>query len=118
MTLFEHPLWPTLLPWLYLDPTKQSRWRIEVHRDIPSDVLAAAKLMAVHCPHCPALTNPVQQRDAWGSWYVRISCGSESCWRSGDTSDVAAAVQEAIRGTPRAWSGRLFDTAQPDTENL
>lgn len=107
MTLFEHPLWPTLLGFLYIRMGKHGlngpRHRIEVNHHAPVAVFD----MEVECAYCGRLMNPVRL-DARGAWTFNVSCPLAvrvKCARMPQSTAMAKAVRAAMQtAPPPAWS--------------
>jgi hypothetical protein len=98
MTIFEHPLWPTLLKHLYLrrgvNGVNGPRQRIEVRHDAPQTIFD----IEVSCAHCGALMHPIR-RDRRGAWTFNVSCPlavSVRCARMPESHATASAVRTAM----------------------
>lgn len=112
MTLFEHPSWSALLPYLFVRKGKLgvngARHRIEVQRGAPSWVFD----IRTTCAYCK---NEIQnvRVDARGGWTFNVSCPLEvsvKCARMPVTTAVCARIRDAINGrSPAAPPGSLFD---------
>lgn len=107
MTLFAHPLWPTLVSLLYLDQggvVNGPRQRIQVRKEYAP---AALLDMVVDCPNCgkPYLPVRVTKR---GVWTLNMSGkGDVDCRNSRACHLQADAVRAAMAGAPMA-EGSLF----------
>jgi hypothetical protein len=107
MTLFEHPAWPTLLRYLYLDQggrVNGPRQRIQVRKDAPRRLLE----MTADCPHCQRPYFPVRETQR-GVWTLNMSGkGDVACRNSKECHDQANDVRAAMTGAPVMARQRLF----------
>lgn len=102
MTIFEHPIWPTLRPFLYIrtgaNGLNGPRHRIEVSKDAPPAVFA----VHIACAHCGRDIVPVRV-DARGAWTFNLSCPLSvdmRCARMPETTAMATAVRQSMVGVP------------------
>jgi hypothetical protein len=108
MTLFTHPLWPTLLPYLFIDSTgtrvNGPRHRIEVGDGVPLAVFEIQTPCAN--PRCGQLIYNVR-RTQRGRITLNLSCPlavNYACARVPATRHLADRVRDAMAGTrPRAF---------------
>jgi hypothetical protein len=108
MSLFEHPLWPTLLGYLYIAPGRQGvngpRHRIQVRKSAPRSLLA----MTVECPHCHQLYFPVRETKRQ-VWTLNMSAkGDVVCRNSAECHAQAGRVRAAMAHAPEPIGALLF----------
>jgi len=104
--LFDHPLWPTLLRFLYLDcdnGVNGPRHRIEVAKAAPRTLLD----MVVACAYCHRPIHPVRetQRRVWTLNHACPLAQRYSCARQRATRAQAEAVRTAMGLRSRASRG-------------
>jgi hypothetical protein len=109
MTIFEHPLWPTLLPYLHIAQghvgVNGPRHRIEVSKACPASVFD----IVVGCAHCGADIHSVRETKR-GVWTFNVSCPLDvnmKCARMQASHIAAEAVRLAMEGAP-VPQGSLF----------
>src|SRR5262245_60214882 len=97
-SIFEHPLWPVMLPHLYIRRGRVgvngARHRIEVHHSAP----AAVFTIVVRCAYCSAPITVVRE-DARHAWTVNLSCPlavRPTCARMPATTKLCTRVRAAI----------------------
>jgi len=99
MTLLDHPLWPTLLSYLYLDQggnVNGPRQRIQVKKSAPLELLT----MVVDCPRCHQPYFPVRETKRQ-VWTLNMSGkGDVECRNSKECHAQADAVRAAMDGAP------------------
>lgn len=102
MTIFEHPLWPTLLPHLYIAQEQIGingpRQRIEVKKACPTSVFD----IVVKCAYCPKLIHSVRETKR-GVWTFNVSCPLKvdvKCARMKESHQMADAVRAAMANVP------------------
>lgn len=111
MTIFEHPLWSTLLPHLYIRRgaigVNGARHRIEVRKTAPVSVFE----IRTACAYCKREIENVRV-DARGAWTFNASCPLEEnpkCARMPGTTAVCSDVRAAIEQRPAVpVEGTLF----------
>jgi len=109
MTIFEHPLWPTLLPYLYIAQGQiglnGARHRIEVRKTCPVSVFD----IVVSCAQCGADIHPVRETER-KVWTFNVSCPLNvryRCARKPNAHHMADAVRAAMEHAPHSLP--LFD---------
>jgi len=118
MTIFEHPLWPTLLSYLYLDKTgtvngPNPEHRTEVHKTAPPAVFD----IVVECAHCHAPIHAVRFTKR-KIWTFNVSCPLKVnyvCARMPETRAVKDQVREAMLHAPPPV-GSLFALFEDDDD--
>ena len=112
MTLFDHPLWPTLLPYLFIDSSgtriNGPRHRIEVSPNVPFAVFE----MQTHCanPRCGRMIYNVR-RTQRRRITLNFSCPlavNYACARVPATRHLADRVRDAM-----VESRPAFDFGEP-----
>lgn len=103
VTIFDHPLWPTLRRYLYIrmgvHGVNGPRHRIEVSHEAPHEVFD----IRVSCAHCGAVITPVRI-DARGAWTFNVSCPLAvrvKCARMPESTAMARAVRAAMKAGPQ-----------------
>lgn len=103
MTLFEHPLWPTLLSYLYLDRTGKINGPNPSHRTEVSKTAPPALFdMVIDCAHCHAPIYPVRFTKR-KLWTLNVSCPltvNYVCARSAETRAVKNQIRKAMQRQP------------------
>jgi hypothetical protein len=105
----EHPLFATLLPFLYIrrghDGVNGARHRIEVAKTAPPAVLEIHSA----CAYCGAEIANVRE-DARGAWTFNVSCPLDvdmKCARMPATTKLCSEIRELMTSAP-ARPGGLF----------